>query len=197
MRLPAFLVLVLCFGQVSFGQIFPRAPWNKSSVQSGCYTDANGNQVCPSSVTTVETVAPVVRPFRYPSVSSTTYSYPSVSYGSSGSSVVSGGSSGSMVYHESQPSEASVSILRRNDFRKSLMEAARSARQKGEIDAAQFFKIAAMSRIPKVAANLEAAIHEAAIEEGIATANAIDWDAIIEFIERLIPLILKLIDLFS
>ena len=177
----AFCLAVLCSG-VASAQLFPNAPWNKPA--SNCYIDAAGNQVCQS----VDTISVPQTRVYYPSVSSTTtYSYPTVSYGSSGGAVVSSAA---------VPGNA-VSILRRSDFRKSLMAAAKAARENGEISVAQYFKIAAMSRVPRVAENLKAAIHEAAIEEGIATAESIDWDAIIAFIEKLIPLIIQLIDLFS
>jgi hypothetical protein len=46
-------------------------------------------------------------------------------------------------------------------------------------------------------ANIQAWVHENAIQEGLATTQAPDWNAIIDFIERLVPLIIQLIDLFG
>jgi len=149
---------------------------------------------------------------RYRSVSGTTGygSAGAVSYGSAGGFAVGSrdsdgavitslGSTGgvSVVTSTTTTSTEVTALAMRSDFRKALMDAAKASREKGEITVAEYFKIAALSRIPKVLANLEASVHEAAIEEGIATVQAPDWNAIIDFIERLIPLIIKLIDLFS
>lgn len=82
-------------------------------------------------------------------------------------------------------------------FRRSLLEAARNARKSGDITAAQFFILSAASRNPNVLDKMQQAVHEAAIEEGLATAQAIDWSSLISFIEKLIPIIIQLIDLFS
>lgn len=82
-------------------------------------------------------------------------------------------------------------------FRRSLLEAARNARKSGEITSIQFFMLSAASRNPAVLDKMQQAVHEAAIEEGLATAQAIDWDSLISFIEKLIPIIIQLIDLFS
>ena len=173
-------------------QLFPNAPWN----QSGCYTDSNGNTVCPNVTRQVVRQSSTAY---YPSVSSSVpYAAPVVSYGSTGSAVNYSSSGGVSSNPTVAPDANSVSVLvRKSDFRKSLMAAAKASREKGEISVAEYFKIAAMSRIPKVRDNLEAAVHEAAIEEGIATTQAPDWDAIIGFIEKLIPLIIQLLDLFS
>jgi len=198
MRSPSILAaaIVCLMALPSFGQLFPNAPWNRSA-QSGCYTDSNGNTVCPGSVRSVtRTVvqSPVVT---YPSVSSSVSS--SVTYGSTGGAAVSNGSGGVAAGVPTlAPAADQVSVLsRRSDFRTALMAAAKESRQKGEISVAEYFKIAAMSRLPKVLANLEASIHEAAIEEGLATTQAPDWNSIIEFIQKLIPLIIQLIDLFG
>ncbi len=82
-------------------------------------------------------------------------------------------------------------------FRRSLLEAARNARKSGEITSIQFFMLSAASRNPNVLDKMQQAVHEAAIEEGLATAQAIDWNGLISFIEKLIPIIIQLIDLFS
>ncbi len=90
-----------------------------------------------------------------------------------------------------------LAIGDRIKFRRALLAAARQARESGEITAIQFFMLSAASRNPNVLDKMQAAVHEAAIEEGLATAQAIDWDALISFIEKLIPIIIQLIDLFS
>jgi len=90
-----------------------------------------------------------------------------------------------------------LSIGDRREFRKALLDAGRKARDSGEITSMEFFALAAASRNPRVLEKMQAAVHEAAIEEGLATTQAIDWDSLISFIEKLIPIIIKLIDLFS
>lgn len=82
-------------------------------------------------------------------------------------------------------------------FRRVLLTAAKQARDEGDISAAQYFLLSAASRSPKVLDQIQAALHEQAIEEGLATPQAIDWDALLAFIEKLIPIIIQLIDLFS
>jgi hypothetical protein len=122
------------------------------------------------------------------------YSYPVVvSGGGSTGSVKSGGSTGSIV---SSTAEASVTA-RRSEFRKTLLTAARKARDSGEISQLQYGRLVVATLRPRELANIEAWAHEYAIQDGLATAQAPDWNAIIEFIEKLIPLIIQLIDLFS
>lgn len=82
-------------------------------------------------------------------------------------------------------------------FRDALLKAARSARDSGEINRLEFAALTIASRNPKTLANMRTTVQEVAIEEGLATATAIDWDALIAFIEKLIPLIIKLIGLFG
>jgi hypothetical protein len=85
----------------------------------------------------------------------------------------------------------------RATFRKSLIAAARKARDSGQITGLEFFLLSAASRNPATLEKMQAAVHEAAIEEGLATTQAIDWNQLIEFIEKLIPVIIKLIELFG
>jgi hypothetical protein len=97
-------------------------------------------------------------------------------------------------------STSEVSQLRIGDrasFRKSLLAAGRKARDSGEITSLEFFLLSAASRNPATLERMQAAVHEAAIEEGLATTQAVDWDALIVFIEKLIPIIIKLIELFG
>lgn len=100
----------------------------------------------------------------------------------------------------SQASSLEVTQLRigdRSSFRKSLLAAGRKARDAGEITSLEFFLLSAASRNPATLEKMQAAVHEAAIEEGLATTQAIDWDSLITFIEKLIPIIIKLIELFG
>jgi hypothetical protein len=89
-----------------------------------------------------------------------------------------------------------LGVSDRIKFRRSLLQAARQARDSGEITSLEYFLISASSRSPRVIEQLQAAVHEAAIEEGMASVDAVDWDALIAFIEKLIPIILKLLPLF-
>lgn len=91
----------------------------------------------------------------------------------------------------------SLAISDRMAFRRALLAAGRQARDSGEITSMEFFALSAASRSPRVLERMQAAVHEAAIEEGLATTQAIDWDGLIQFIEKLIPIIIKLIELFS
>ena len=82
-------------------------------------------------------------------------------------------------------------------FRRSLIAAARQARDKGTITTMEFFVLTAASRNPVALERMMGAVHEAAIEDGVASVNAVNWDQLLAFIEKLIPLIVKLISLFS
>jgi len=156
--------------------------------------------------------SPMSDQFRqYPAVSKST------SYGSAGSSVRGYGSSGSSFGRDydgavitsvgpplapplPQAAVNDVSALKVGDrvaFRRALLDAGRKARDCGDITSLEFFMLSASSRNPRTLEKMQAAVHEAAIEEGLATTQAINWDALIEFIEKLIPIVIKLIDLFS
>jgi hypothetical protein len=78
-------------------------------------------------------------------------------------------------------------------FRKNLLEAARLARRSGDISIFQHLAIIRTSRNVKELERLKGDIHELAIEDGMATIQAIDWDKLLSFIEKLLPIILKLI----
>lgn len=82
-------------------------------------------------------------------------------------------------------------------FRRVLLTAAQRSRDAGDITQAQYLLLSFASRSPKVLEQIQGAVHEQAIAEGLATAQAIDWDALLAFIEKLIPIIIQLIDLFS
>jgi hypothetical protein len=91
-----------------------------------------------------------------------------------------------------------VSILaRRSDFRQSFLKAVKEAREADKITALQHGRLVIASLRPRELANIEDWCQENAVQEGLATPSAIDWDNLISFIEKLIPLIIQLIDLFG
>ena len=247
-RIALTLAVALMMAQPSFAQLFPNAPWNRSSSAS----DACPGGVCPIPNTTARghwtfpgTIESHLGSTHGVDTSGMTRgqmlsthdalhegrapSYVKSAYGTAAPPVVrSGGSTGSASYGSSgggmavgrrdidgalitsigstvSPEIAKVgtseiqalAIGDRVKFRRSLLEAAKRARQSGEITAMEYFTLSAASRNPRVLDKMQAAVHEAAIEDGLATATAIDWDSLIEFIEKLIPIIIKLIDLFS
>lgn len=146
--------------------------------------------------------APAPVTYYYPSQSSTV-----VSYGSTGSAVKSGGSTGSLGLGSTGSSDGSsvlasdqVTVLRLGDrakFKRNLLAAAKQAVENQKITEDQFEALKFAIKFPGVAQKLEAALQETAIENGLATTQAIDWDQLADFIERMIPIILKLIDLFN
>lgn len=86
---------------------------------------------------------------------------------------------------------------RKLTFRQALMKAAGNAHRNGDITILQYFAVARSSLNPTRLAEMQQAVHESAVQEGLATVTAIDWDSLIAFIEKLIPIIMKLIDLFG
>lgn len=93
--------------------------------------------------------------------------------------------------------EAQGVISDRAAFRRALKTATRNQVAAGNITQGQAFLLNGLAFFPAKADAIQAAIHDAAIDEGLATATAIDWDAIASFIERILPLILQLIQLFG
>jgi hypothetical protein len=79
-----------------------------------------------------------------------------------------------------------LGISDRVKFRRSLLAAARQAKEEGSITSMEYFLLSASSRSPKVLEQLQAAVHEAAVEEGVASVGAIDWDSLVDFITKLI-----------
>lgn len=86
---------------------------------------------------------------------------------------------------------------RKLNFRQALMKAAGNAHRNGDVTILEYFAVARSSLNPTKLAEMQQSIHEAAVQVGLATATAIDWDSLIAFIEKLLPIILKLIDLFG
>lgn len=82
-------------------------------------------------------------------------------------------------------------------FRRALKKATQNQVAEGKLTKAQAALLNGLSFFPSRADAMMAAIHDAAIDEGLATTQAIDWDGLIGFIERLMPIILQLIELFG
>lgn len=84
---------------------------------------------------------------------------------------------------------AEASLLRSDSraFKKALLEAARQARRSGEISLGQHLAVIAIAQRPARLAEMQSSVHELAIEDGQATATAIDWMKLIEFIIKVLP----------
>jgi hypothetical protein len=115
---------------------------------------------------------------------------------------------GAAVVAQDAPTEkpSAVQQVNENKFRRVLLKAAQTAAAKKEISRADVVRLRVASLSPAFLAQAErlAVVQMAFSGEEVPTdadgkieAAKIDWDALIEFIERLIPLILKLIDLFA
>jgi len=82
-------------------------------------------------------------------------------------------------------------------FKRTLLLAARRARQSGDISMGQHLAIIFAAQRPAKLEELKNAVHELAIEDGLATVQAIDWDKFLAFLEKLIPMIITLIGLIG
>lgn len=107
---------------------------------------------------------------------------------------------------ETDPSE--VSALKKSDFSKNVIQAAVTAQKKGQIKRAQLWQIRLAMLSPSVRAQAEDLVVmelSASGLEGMYTLDAdgkidrasIDWDQLLTFLEKLIPIILDLIKLFA
>lgn len=201
-RLSLCLAVLFFYATESQAQWFPIAPWNQA--RSDCYQNAAGQTICPTRAP----LRQAAQAARYPSVSSAsavTYSASVVSYGSTGGAAATGygsaggaatsmGSTGGMSVVTSEvvsTSEAST-LARRSDFRRALLDAARKAQLSGEIDERQYFKIVRVSLNPIKLREIEEATKAYAVESGEAQINAIDWDKLLAFLERIIPILIEL-----
>ena len=72
-------------------------------------------------------------------------------------------------------------------FKKALLESARQARRSGEISLGQHLAVIAIAQRPAKLEEMKGSVHELAIEDGLATATAVDWMKLIEFIIRVLP----------
>jgi hypothetical protein len=72
-------------------------------------------------------------------------------------------------------------------FKRALLESARQARRSGEISLGQHLAVIAIAQRPAKLEEMKTSVHELAIEDGQATATAIDWMRLIEFIIKVLP----------
>ncbi len=86
-------------------------------------------------------------------------------------------------------------------FRDVILEAAQQARAKRDIGLIQFWRIKAAANNPRQVQRIYAGVIDEGIAAGVidgdAAADGFDWEQLLAFIERLIPVILKLIALFG
>ena len=86
-------------------------------------------------------------------------------------------------------------------FSVAVISAAETARKGGEIGWFSLWRIRAAVRSPRKLAKIYGGVCDEAIAAGIASgtedADGFDWENILAFIERLLPLILQLISLFG
>ena len=78
------------------------------------------------------------------------------------------------------------------EFRKALFEAIKQAKDRGVIDDFKAFAIRGLSYMPGNLEIMQASLHEAAISEGMAAPQKIDWEKLIELIIKYLPYILDL-----
>jgi hypothetical protein len=99
-----------------------------------------------------------------------------------------------------------VEQVRVNKFRQSLLKAADAAAKSGEIKRVDVMRLRVATLSPAFLAQAErlAVIQMAfsgeevpTLDDGRIDVAKIDWEGLILFLEKLIPLILKLIDLFA
>jgi hypothetical protein len=88
-----------------------------------------------------------------------------------------------------------------NGFRDVVLEAAKQARADRQIGLIQYWRIKAAANNPRQLPRIYAGVIDEGIAAGVidgdASADGFDWDQLLAFIERLIPVILKLIALFG
>ena len=217
-RFAIAIVAVCLFGLQADAQI---KLFRRAQPAAQCTVDQNGVQTCSTNEMAVTPVQACQACNPMPNYASSAYSAPVISSRSfgSGGSAVNGGSTGGFAVGQRDSDGAIISSIGstvsptivkagtqaieplafgdRIKFRRTLLAAAKQAREAGDITPAQYFMLSAASRNPNTLDKMQAAVHEAAIEEGLATTQAVDWDALIGFIEKLIPIIIQLIGLFS
>lgn len=82
-------------------------------------------------------------------------------------------------------------------FRKHLINAAEAAFHDGQMTRAQLIRIRFLSLNPKVCEQLEKVVREQiAMETGVTT-QEINWDAIADFLVKIWPLIMQLIEMIG
>lgn len=97
--------------------------------------------------------------------------------------------------------EADKPVVVPDDFGETLREAAKQARADRSIGLIQYWRINAASKNPRQLQRIYAGVIDEGIAAGVidgrASADAFDWEQLLAFIERMLPLILKLISLFG
>ena len=110
------------------------------------------------------------------------------------------------VAQDSPPKNDVVQELSENKFRRALLKAAQTAAAKKEISRIQVIqlRVATLSPAFMVQAQRLAVVQMAFSGEDVPTdadgkieVSRIDWEGLAAFLERIIPLILKLLDLFA
>lgn len=87
------------------------------------------------------------------------------------------------------------------EFAESVCSAAAAARKNREIGLIQMWRINAATRNPRQLAKIYAGVCDEAMQAGLFASEddeyGIDWSSLLAFIEKLLPLILQLISIFS
>ena len=85
-------------------------------------------------------------------------------------------------------------------FVESVLKAANKARKDREIGLVQHWRIQAAVRRPRTAAKIYAGVIDEGLAAGVLGAegevDGFDWDSLLAFIEKLLPLILQIISMF-
>ena len=114
--------------------------------------------------------------------------------------------SGVVAQEPVPPKSDVVQEVSANPFRRALLKAAQTAAAKKEISRAQVIQLRVATLSPAFLAQAErlAVVQMSFSGEEVPTdadgkieVGKIDWDALLAFIEKLLPLILKLIDIFA
>lgn len=97
--------------------------------------------------------------------------------------------------------EAGRPVAVPDGFAASVLKAAVAARKDREIGLFQFWRIQAALRNQRQLSRIYAGVIDEAMSAGLcssdAEADGFDWNSLLAFIEKLLPLILQLISIFS
>jgi hypothetical protein len=80
----------------------------------------------------------------------------------------------------------------RSQFREQIIKASRQAYRANEITLLELLKVSRAANNPAKLEEMHRVSRDAAFAEGLATTQAIDWDALFAFLEKLLPLLLQL-----
>ena len=86
------------------------------------------------------------------------------------------------------------SIRARRSFKRNVLEAAKQAVDAGDMSQEQYRQLSFALKIPRIAAEMESAMASQAAEDGVVSGpmQNIDWEKLMEFIVKWLPIILKL-----